>query len=86
MRSKPAQFSIFGAAAIFLILLFGQLSSNHGDLSNWVPKSAEDFRNRISGSLGRGNIKSMMQTSEKLWQKTVNQRHAFREQYPELDL
>lgn len=86
MRSKLAQFAIFGAAALLLIVLFGQISSNHGELPNWVPKSAEDFRNRISGSLGRGNIKSMMQTSEKLWQKTVDQRHAFRQQYPGLDL
>ncbi|EHK97844.1 hypothetical protein M7I_6341 [Glarea lozoyensis 74030] len=43
------------------------------------------FRERISGSLGRGNIKSMMETSEKLWLKTVDQRHEYRQRFPNMD-
>ncbi|KAG9232587.1 methyltransferase domain-containing protein [Amylocarpus encephaloides] len=82
--AKPAQFAVFGGAAVFLILLFAQISSNK-PLGDWVPQSAKEFSNSIKGSLARGNIKTMMETSEKLWQKTVDQRHAFRAKFPDMD-
>jgi len=85
--AKPAQFAAFGGAAVFLILLFSQISSNQpiSEFPNRVGNAAASFRERISGSLGRGNIKSMMETSEKLWLKTIDQRHAYRERFPNMD-
>jgi hypothetical protein len=86
--AKPAQFAAFGGAAVFLILLFSQISSNQpiSEIPNRMGNAAASFRARISGSLGRGNIKSMMETSEKLWLKTVEQRHAYRARFPDMDL
>jgi hypothetical protein len=86
--AKPAQFAAFGGAAVFLILLFSQISSNQpiSELPNRMGSAAASFREKISGSLGRGNIKSMMETSEKLWMKTIDQRRAYRQKFPDMDL
>jgi hypothetical protein len=83
--AKPAQFFVFGSAAIFLIVLFSQLTTNHSELSGWVP-TASDLTSGISSRIGRGSLKTVMQTSEKLWQKTVDQRREFRKTFPQLDL
>lgn len=85
---RPAPFAIFGMAAVFLIVLFFQLSSNptiNEKLPDWVP-TITDFRNGISDTLGTTNIKKMMEKSEKLWQKSVKARHEFRARHPDLDL
>ncbi|KAH6666734.1 methyltransferase domain-containing protein [Halenospora varia] len=84
---RPAPFAIFGMAAVFLIVLFFQLSSNptiNEKLPDWVP-TITDFRNGISDTLGTTNIKKMMEKSEKLWQKSVKARHEFRARHPDLD-
>jgi hypothetical protein len=71
--AKPAQFFVFGSAAIFLLVLISQLTTNRSELEGWVPT-------------GRGSLQTAMEISERLWEKTVNQRREFRKTFPELDL
>ncbi|RDL37755.1 Uncharacterized protein BP5553_05188 [Venustampulla echinocandica] len=84
--AKPAQFAVFGSAALFIIVLVTHIGTapSLGEMPDWVP-STTSFTNSISSTLGRGNLKSVMEKSEKLWQKTVDQRHALVKQLPGMD-
>ncbi|RDW92395.1 hypothetical protein BP5796_01789 [Coleophoma crateriformis] len=67
MRASPAQISIFVVAAIFLLVIFGRIAHE----KNYVPDS---LVNGFSTALGRQTTQSFMQTSERLWAKTVKER------------
>lgn len=88
--ARPAQFAVFGSAALFLVVLVTHISTapSLGELPDWVPKKASSLIGSISNStLIRGDLQAVLEKSEKLWKKTVDQRHALLAQLPkDMDL
>ena len=79
--SKPAQLFSLSAAAIFILTVFYTLTSH----SEWTPLSSS-LTDGIATTLGRSSLKAVMAHSEKMWEKTVRQRHELMEIFPNVGL
>lgn len=79
--ARPAQVWSALGGAIILLIAFTHLSSKGG-----ITEVTKDWTAGISKSLMRGSVKSIMEKSEKLWEKTVQQRREIRARFPDMPL
>ncbi|RDW80013.1 hypothetical protein BP6252_04651 [Coleophoma cylindrospora] len=66
---------VFGLAILFLVVLLNRYAASSGMLPNTTT-----IKNSFAASFGTGrSVKAFMDRSERLWQKTVQQRHELRD-------
>ncbi|CZS92019.1 hypothetical protein WAI453_000038 [Rhynchosporium graminicola] len=75
LRLNPVQILLSCSAAFFILVLFTHFGTDNG---------ITGVSSGITGVMTRGSVKSLMARSEKIWMKTVKQRHEVFGKYGEL--
>ncbi len=77
VHARPIQLLWFVGAAVFILALFHSMSGgqSHDWISNTLKKNPTTSTSKAKSQTGRISLAEHAELAEKIWSKTVRQRH-----------